>query len=34
MPHSEEDLSYLIDIIDCVMDINEFTESIEYYQFE
>ena len=34
MPLSEEDLSYLIDIVDCVMDINEFTESIEYYQFE
>ena len=34
MPLSEEDLSYLIDIIDCVMDINEFTKSIEYYQFE
>jgi uncharacterized protein with HEPN domain len=34
MPLSEEDLSYLIDIIDCVLDINEFTKSIEYYQFE
>ena len=34
MPLNEEDLSYLIDIIDCVMDINEFTKSIEYYQFE
>jgi len=34
MPLSEEDLSYLIDIIDCVIDINEFTKSIEYYQFE
>ena len=34
MPLSEEDLSYLIDIIDCVIDINEFTESLEYYQFE
>ena len=34
MPLNEEDLSYLIDIIDCVMDINEFTKSIEYHQFE
>jgi len=34
MPLSEEDLSYFIDIIDCVMDINEFIKPIEYYQFE
>jgi len=34
MPLSEEDLSYLIDIVDCVIDIYEFTKSIEYYQFE
>ena len=31
---NEKDLSYLIDIVDCIMDINEFTESIEFYQFE
>jgi uncharacterized protein with HEPN domain len=30
----ENDLSYLIDIIDCIFDINEFTKSIEYDQFE
>jgi len=34
MPLNENDLSYLIDIIDCIMDINEFTNSVEYYQFE
>ena len=34
MPLNENDLSFLIDIIDCIFDINEFTESIEYYQFE
>jgi len=31
---NENDLSYIIDIVDCIMDINEFTESIDYYQFE
>ena len=34
MPLNENDLSYLIDIVDCIMDINEFTKSIEYHQFE
>jgi uncharacterized protein with HEPN domain len=34
MPLNENDLSYLIDIVDCIIDINEFTDSIEYYQFE
>jgi len=34
MPLSENDLSYFIDIIDCISDINEFTGSIEYHQFE
>jgi uncharacterized protein with HEPN domain len=34
MPLNENDLSYLIDIIDCIIDINEFTNSVEYYQFE
>jgi len=34
MPLNENDLSYFIDIIDCIFDINEFTNSIEYYQFE
>ena len=34
MPLNENDLSYLIDIVDCIIDINEFTESIQYYQFE
>ena len=34
MRPNENDLSYLIDIIDCIMDINEFTESIELHQFE
>jgi uncharacterized protein with HEPN domain len=34
MPLNENDVSYLIDIVDCIMDINEFTKSIEYHQFE
>jgi uncharacterized protein with HEPN domain len=34
MPFNENDLSYLIDIVDCIMDINEFTNSIQYHQFE
>jgi uncharacterized protein with HEPN domain len=34
MPLNEDDLSYLMDIIDCIIDINEFTSSVEYYQFE
>ena len=34
MQLNENDLSYLIDIVDCIMDINEFTKAIEYYQFE
>jgi len=34
MQLSENDLSYLIDIIDCILDINEFTDRIEYHQFE
>jgi uncharacterized protein with HEPN domain len=31
---NENDLSYLIDIVDCIIDISEFTNSVEYYQFE
>jgi uncharacterized protein with HEPN domain len=34
MQLNENDLSYLIDIINCINDINEFTKSIEYHQFE
>jgi uncharacterized protein with HEPN domain len=34
MPLNENDLSYFIDIVDCIIDINEFTDSVEYYQFE
>ena len=34
MPLNENDLSYLIDIVDCIIDINEFTNSVEYHQFE
>jgi uncharacterized protein with HEPN domain len=34
MQLNENDLSYLIDIIECIIDINEFTKSIEFYQFE
>ena len=34
MPLNENDLSFLIDIVDCIMDINEFTKGIEFYEFE
>ena len=34
MPLNENDLSYIIDIVDCIIDINEFTNSVEFYQFE
>ena len=34
MSLDENDVSYLMDIVDCIMDIQEFTESISYFQFE
>ena len=34
MPLNENDLSFLIDIVDCIFDINEFTKEIEFYEFE
>jgi hypothetical protein len=34
MQLNENDLSYFIDIVDCIIDINEFTNAIEYYQKE
>jgi len=34
MPLNENDLSLLVDIVDCVMDISEFTKEIEFYEFE
>ena len=34
MPLNENDVSYLIDIVDCITDIKEFTDAVEYYQFE
>jgi uncharacterized protein with HEPN domain len=34
MPLNENDLSFLIDIVDCIMDINEFTKEIGFYEFE
>ena len=34
MPLNENDLSFIIDIIDCIFDINEFTNGIDFYQFE
>jgi uncharacterized protein with HEPN domain len=34
MQLNENDLSFLIDIVDCIMDINEFTKSMDYHQFE
>jgi uncharacterized protein with HEPN domain len=34
MPLNENDLSYIIDIVDCIIDINEFTKSILFTDFE
>ena len=34
MPLNENDLSYLIDIVDCIFDINEFTNGIQFHIFE
>ena len=34
MPLNENDLSFLIDIIDCIIDINEFTKGIEFHEFK
>ena len=34
MPLNENDLSFIIDIVDCIFDINEFTKGIEFYEFE
>jgi uncharacterized protein with HEPN domain len=34
MPLNENDLSYLIDIVDCIQDITEFTKSVFYSDFE
>jgi len=34
MPLNENDLSFLIDIIDCINDINEFTNEIQFHEKE
>jgi uncharacterized protein with HEPN domain len=34
MPLNENDLSFLIDIVDCIMDINDFTKGIEFYELK
>ena len=34
MPLNENDLSFLIDIVDCIFDINEFTNGIQFHIFE
>ena len=34
MPLNENDLSFIIDIVDCIIDINEFTNGIQFYEFE
>jgi len=34
MPLNENDLSFLIDIIDCIVDIMEFTKGISFHEFE
>jgi len=34
MPLNENDLSFLIDIVNCIKDINDFTKEIKYHEFE
>ena len=34
MPLNENDLSFLIDILDCINDIKEFTEEIQFNEFQ
>ena len=34
MPLNDNDLSLLIDIVDCILDINEFTKGMDFYEFE
>jgi uncharacterized protein with HEPN domain len=34
MPLNENDLSFLIDIVDCINDIDEFTNGIGFHEFE
>jgi len=34
MPLNENDLSFIMDIVDCIIDINEFTSGIQFYEFE
>ena len=34
MPLDKNDLSFLIDIIDCIIDINDFTDKIQFHEFE
>jgi len=34
MQLNENDLSFLIDIVECIMDINEFTKDIQFHEFE
>jgi uncharacterized protein with HEPN domain len=34
MQLNENDISYLIDIVECIIDITEFTNLIGFYQFE
>jgi uncharacterized protein with HEPN domain len=34
MPLNENDVAYIIDIVGCILDILEFTNSVSYYEFE
>ena len=34
MPLNENDLSFLIDIVDCIFDINEFTNEMQFHIFK
>jgi len=34
MQLNENDLSFLIDIVNCIKDINDFTKEIQYHEFE
>ena len=34
MPLNENDLSFLIDIADCIFDIDEFTKGVQFHEFQ
>ena len=34
MPLNEKDLSFFFDVINCILDINEFTKGVQFHEFE